>query len=155
MKDEEDMTAAQTAVQPAKLYADAPALPARDWWQAAKRGWGQRCPACGEGRMFYKYLKVCDACDNCGEELHHHQADDAPPYLTIFVVGHVIGALMLAGHEYNFNLSIWTEALLYPIIGLLVALWTLPRIKGALIGYQWALRMHGFETAGADRAKDH
>ena len=28
--------------------------------------------------------------------------------------------------------------------GLILALWLLPRIKGALIGLQWALRMHGF-----------
>jgi hypothetical protein len=27
---------------------------------------------------------------------------------------------------------------------ILVSLWLLPRVKGALIGYQWALRMHGF-----------
>jgi uncharacterized protein (DUF983 family) len=23
-------------------------------------------------------------------------------------------------------------------------LWLLPRVKGALVGYQWAMRMHGF-----------
>jgi hypothetical protein len=28
------------------------------------------------------------------------------------------------------------------IIGL--SLWLLPRVKGALVGLQWALRMHGF-----------
>ena len=137
-----------------KLYLDGESTGKRDLWQALKRGFGQRCPHCGEGRLFYKYLKTCDACDNCGEELHHHRADDAPPYITIVVLGHILGAIMLAMHERSVNLSVWTEAILYPVLGLLLALWFLPRIKGALIGYQWALRMHGFETAATRKATD-
>ena len=139
---------------PQTVYQDSTHAGARDWWQAAKRGFGQRCPSCGEGKIFYKYLKTCDACDNCGEELHHHRADDAPPYVTILIVGHILGAIMLAMHERNVNLSIWTEAILYPVVGLLVALWFLPRIKGALIGYQWALRMHGFEKPDTKKVQD-
>jgi hypothetical protein len=27
---------------------------------------------------------------------------------------------------------------------LISTLWLLPRVKGALVGLQWALRMHGF-----------
>ena len=61
------------------------------------RGWRQRCPACGEGALFRAYLKVVDACPQCGEDLHHHRADDAPPYFTMVVVGHVViaGVLLL------------------------------------------------------------
>ncbi|MGE3244731.1 MAG: DUF983 domain-containing protein [Beijerinckiaceae bacterium] len=142
-------TSMSATAAPTRLYADAEPVTRepRDWQQAAKRGWRQRCPHCGEGRLFYKYLKTCDVCETCGEELHHHRADDAPPYLTIFVVGHIIGAIMLAGHEYNFNLGVWTEAILYPLVGFACALWFLPRIKGALIAYQWALHMHGFALA--------
>jgi uncharacterized protein (DUF983 family) len=32
--------------------------PERDWRSAARRGWSQRCPHCGEGAMFRAYLKV-------------------------------------------------------------------------------------------------
>jgi uncharacterized protein (DUF983 family) len=28
-----------------------------------------------------------------------------------------------------------------------MSLWLLPRVKGALVGLQWALRMHGFDAA--------
>ena len=73
--------------------ADAP--PKRDAWLAIRRGFMGRCPACGEGRIFGRYLKVNAACPQCGEELHHHRADDAPPYATIFIVGHIVGSLML------------------------------------------------------------
>lgn len=147
MKDQQ-MTTSVPALNQAKTYGHGVDEPQRDWWQSVKRGFSQHCPHCGEGKVFYKYLKVCDACETCGEELHHHRADDAPPYITIVIVGHILGAIMLAAHERAINLSVWTEAILYPALGLLLALWLLPKFKGALIGYQWALRMHGFEGAG-------
>jgi len=50
--------------------------------QSLKRGAIQRCPACGSGALFKRYLKVADQCPSCSEELHHHRADDAPPYFT-------------------------------------------------------------------------
>ena len=67
----------------------------RDWWQATKRGFWGRCPHCNEGKLFRAYLKPAGACAVCGEEMHHHRTDDAPPYLTILFVGHLVGAAML------------------------------------------------------------
>ena len=54
------------------------------------RGAALQCPACGTGAMFRRYLKVADTCPHCGEALHHHRADDAPPYFTIVIVGHIV-----------------------------------------------------------------
>ncbi|ACK52726.1 protein of unknown function DUF983 [Methylocella silvestris BL2] len=119
----------------------------RPIWRSIRRGFMGRCPACGEGRIFGRFLKVNPACPNCGEELHHHRADDAPPYATIFVVGHIIGTLMLACEEFWPDAPIWLHAMVWPTLTLMLSLWFLPRIKGALVAYQWALRMHGFETA--------
>lgn len=118
----------------------------RDWRAALKTGFRMRCPACGEGPMFHRFLKVSDCCPHCGEELHHHRADDAPPYFTILVVAHVIGALMLFVEEQNDALDMRIHMVLWPVLTLLLVFWLLPRFKGALIAYQWALRMHGFET---------
>ena len=117
--------------------------PARNVMQAVRRGAAQRCPACGKGKLYGKYLKVADNCPACGEELHHHRADDAPPYFTILIAGHFIvaGVMMVEDYfhpEYWLHIAIW-----FPLtIGL--CLWILPRVKGALVGLQWALRMHGF-----------
>lgn len=133
--------------QPVQSHAVAGDEPPRDWWQSIKRGFTGRCPHCGEGKLFRAFLKPVDTCAVCGEEMHHQRADDAPPYLTILVVGHIVGAAMLFFHEKGWNFSMWTEALLWPAIGLVGCLWFLPRCKGALIAYQWALKMHGFATA--------
>jgi uncharacterized protein (DUF983 family) len=127
------------------------AAPRRDARHAIGQGLRGKCPACGSGRMFRAYLKVEEACPNCGEELHHHRADDAPPYFTIFVVGHVIGTLMLLAEEFWPDAPIWAHALVWPTLTIILSLWLLPLFKGALIAYQWALRMHGFETARGAR----
>jgi uncharacterized protein (DUF983 family) len=121
----------------------------RGAWLSLRRGLMGRCPNCGIGKIFKSYLKVNDRCPHCGEELFHHRADDAPPYFTILIVGHVVGAAMLTVEEIASDLPIWLHAIVWPSLTLVLSLVLLPMIKGALIDYQWALRMHGFETAGA------
>lgn len=118
-------------------------LPKRDTWLAMKRGWGQKCPCCGQGAMYGKYLKVNDVCSVCKTELHHHRADDAPPYFVMTITGHVIVGGILMTEKY-LALDIWMQIAIWCPALVLLSLWLLPRVKGALIGYQWALRMHGF-----------
>jgi uncharacterized protein (DUF983 family) len=83
-------------------------------------------------------------CPVCDEALHHQRADDAPPYFTMMVVGHVVVAGLLLVEEINDSFPLWLHAIIWPALTLGLSLALLPRIKGALIGYQWALRMHGF-----------
>lgn len=118
-------------------------LPPRLVGQSLWRGALLHCPACGRGRMFRAYLKVADACRACGEELHHHRADDAPPYFTILIVGHVLigGVLAL---EQAYAPASWVHAAIWLPLGVVMSLVLLPVAKGALVGLQWALRMHGF-----------
>jgi uncharacterized protein (DUF983 family) len=85
-------------------------------------GFRQRCPACGNGRLFGRYLKVNDTCPSCGEALHHQRADDAPPYFTILIVGHVVvGAILPV--ERAFAPPLWLHALRHrrPAVGVLHA----------------------------------
>ena len=41
--------------------------PRRDIKTAMLRGLRQKCPACGKGPLYGKYLKVTDVCPVCGE----------------------------------------------------------------------------------------
>ena len=128
------------------LQIETSARPRRDVWRALLRGFALRCPSCGRGALFKSYLKVADVCPSCGEELHHHRADDAPPYFTILIVGHVIVGGLLA-FERAFSPPSWVQAAVWLPLTLILTLLLLSRVKGALIGLQWALYMHGFETA--------
>ena len=119
----------------------------RGWVAAMGRGALHRCPACGRGALYRSYLKPADACPACGEELFHQRADDAPPYVTIFVVGHVIlAAVVMTDIAYAWPL--WLHAIVWLPLTIALCLGFLPAAKGALIGLQWGLRMHGFGGAG-------
>jgi uncharacterized protein (DUF983 family) len=114
--------------------------------QALWRGFRMKCPACGKGAIFNAYLKVNDRCPACGEELHHHRADDAPPYFTMLIVGHIVVASVLAV-EVAFAPPMWMQMIAWPVLAIALCLLLLPAIKGALVALQWALRMHGFDAA--------
>jgi uncharacterized protein (DUF983 family) len=122
----------------------------RSTTDAMFRGARLLCPACGKGALFKSFLKVADTCPSCGEELHHQRADDAPAYFTMFITGHIVVALVLIV-ETNFAPPLWVHALLWTPLLLILSLVLLPRIKGALVGLQWAQRMHGFGSSPTGR----
>ena len=111
---------------------------------ALLRGFLGRCPNCGRGRMFRAFLKVADRCSICEEELHHHRADDAPAYFVIFIVGHIVVPLALA-IELAYRLPYWIQFAFWLPVTLVLALLLLQPVKGAIVGLQWAYRMHGFD----------
>ncbi|MBV1927147.1 MAG: DUF983 domain-containing protein [Rhodobacteraceae bacterium] len=107
------------------------------------RGWQRKCPCCGSGPLLYGYLKVHDSCPTCREELHHHRADDGPAYLTILIVGHILAPLLLFVFV-RFRPEPFTLFAVFAIGCVSLSLYLLPRLKGAMIGFQWARYMHGF-----------
>ena len=111
----------------------------RSFWQALGRGLVRRCPSCGQGRIFAGYLKVQPHCQSCGLELGSFRSDDAPPYFTIFIVGHVVLPLVLM-LERAATPPIWLQIAFWVPLTLAMTLVLLPRVKGAVIGVQWATR---------------
>jgi uncharacterized protein (DUF983 family) len=123
------------------------------WLEAARRGLAGRCPRCGEGRLFGRFLKVAESCDACGLEFHHHRADDLPPYLVILVVGHIVGWGILVS-ETRFDVPLWFHLALWPALTVVLALALLQPVKGAVVGLQYGLGMHGFGTAATPARRD-
>jgi uncharacterized protein (DUF983 family) len=128
--------------------------PRRDLWSAMLRGLRGRCPNCGEGKLFRVYLKTHDHCSMCGQDFHHHRADDLPAYLVIVIVGHILVPGVLAvernfAPSYLLHLAVWLPL----TFGMSLAL--LQPVKGSIVGLQWAFRMHGFDEDGpADPLED-
>ena len=120
------------------------ALEPRPRFRSMWRGFVGRCPHCGKGRLFGRYLKPVAACSVCGEDFTHQRADDAPPYFTMVIVGHILVPLVLAV-QLNTDFTSTTYVLMWvPLTGFL-ALGLLQPVKGATIALQWALRIHGFD----------
>jgi uncharacterized protein (DUF983 family) len=116
--------------------------------QAVLRGLLGRCPNCGRGRMFSRFLKVADRCPACGEELFHQRADDFPAYLVIVLVGHIVVPSMLVV-ETEYAPPLWLEATFWPAVTLAMALALIQPIKGAIVAIQWYGQMLGFGQPNA------
>jgi uncharacterized protein (DUF983 family) len=115
-------------------------------FQAFKRGLTGRCPNCGKGRLFWKYLKVEPRCEACGHDLARYPADDGPAYFTILIVGHLIVGPLL------FFPIIWQAPAMYMVPGTLIplavaTLLLLPRVKGAFIGVLYRLGVKETDAA--------
>jgi uncharacterized protein (DUF983 family) len=123
--------------------------PARPLWNAMWNGFRGKCPKCGQGKLFSSFLKVVPACARCGEDMHHQRADDLPAYLVVVIVGHImVGAVM--GFTETTSLSTWQILAIWGPATVLMAVGLLRPVKGAVVGLQWALYMHGF--GGEDEA---
>lgn len=121
----------------------APSPEDRPLWPAMLRGWRCKCPSCGSGPLLTGYLSVTPTCKVCREELHHQRADDGPAYLTILIVGHLMAPLL------GLVFVTWrpeplTLFTIFAVGCVGLSLYLLPRLKGAMIGLQWARHMHGF-----------
>jgi uncharacterized protein (DUF983 family) len=112
------------------------------WFRGVRRGIAQRCPACGETRLYRRYLKVNDVCLRCGLAVGEIRSDDAPPYFTILLVGHIIVPSMLILEEL-YHPPQWVHFALWVPLTLLLTLTLLPRVKGAVIALHWANKIRG------------
>ena len=115
----------------------------REIFPAMMKGVRGKCPSCGETKLFTKGLKVQDKCSVCHEEFHHHRADDLPAYLNIFVVGHVVVAMMMMALTWKL-VGMWTGMFLTILVAIIVSVFLMRPLKGMVVGAQWAMRMHGF-----------
>ena len=135
----------ETVSTPPTVWSQETALTEkRDVWQALKRGFRGRCPRCGEGKLFRAFLKVDDACSVCGQDFTPHRADDLPAYLVIVIVGHIVVPLALM-IETEYSPPVALQLAIYLPLTLFASLALLQPVKGAVVGVQWALRMHGFD----------
>jgi uncharacterized protein (DUF983 family) len=115
----------------------------RNTREATLRGARGICPRCGTGPLFDGYLSVAPTCPDCGLDLTPQRADDGPAYLTIVIVGHVLVPLLVPVYQ-AWDPHPLLVALGFSAAAVALSLVLLPRLKGAMIGLQWAKRLHGF-----------
>lgn len=119
---------------------------------ALGRGFRCKCPACGKGSLFARFLKIVPACSACGEEMHHHRADDFPAYLVILIVGHIIVPSQLLTEQY-FEPPMWVHLAIWLPLTLVMTLSLLQPVKGVIVALQWHMGMHGFADSKKARTE--
>jgi uncharacterized protein (DUF983 family) len=107
---------------------------------AIGRGLLGHCPACGKGRIFDGFLRVAEACHECGAPLGLARADDAPPYFTILAVGHIIVPLLFIAERSDL-LPLWMISAIFVPLTLVLALALIRPIKGGTVGLMLNLNM--------------
>lgn len=113
-----------------------------DLWPAIRRGIAGRCPVCGCGPLFTGYLRVTPFCRHCYTSLGTVPADDAPPYFTVLLVGHIIVPLLVL-MEMVVKPPMWLEAAIFLPFTAALSLALLRPIKGATLAF---LLHHDYET---------
>jgi uncharacterized protein (DUF983 family) len=101
-----------------------------------------RCPACGKGKLMKGYLKQVDNCAACGESFGQIRADDAAPWATIILVGHVFLPLAFM---IDWGLPVWAEASLLSAGFAALSLAILPKAKAMFIAILWHTRAPGYK----------
>ena len=113
-----------------------PSETSSSFWLYIRRGIMGKCPHCGEGRLFTAYLKQTEYCRLCNEIYNHIHADDAPAWMTILIVGHILAPLMI----YIVMNTIWADwvyMIFFTILVLILTFSILPRAKGFFIAMIW------------------
>jgi len=110
---------------------------------AARRALLGCSPCCGKGKLMRSYLKQVENCAACGESFGQICADDAAPWLTIILVGHVF-----LPFAFMINLDwmpAWTALLSLSVLFAGISLVILPRAKMLFIAILWQTRAPGYQ----------
>ena len=119
---------------------------------AIVRGVKGHCPRCGEAKLFRAFLKPIAHCPSCHQDWTHQQADDFPPYISIFLTGHLMaGPIIWLGLEGA--LPLWAALAICLSMSAVLMVSLLQPAKGGTIALQWWHGMHGFQPSGHDEAK--
>ncbi len=118
----------------------APSWPIPPMTTCLWRGARGLCPACGLTHAFAGYLKVVPECAACGAPLGEYRADDAPPYFTIFLVGHLLAPFIFVV-ETSFHPALWVQAAVWLPTCAIACLVLLRPVKGATLGLMLRLGM--------------
>lgn len=104
---------------------------------ALLRGLKGRCPACGQGALFGRFLKPVTGCAACGRDWTVQRADDFPAYLSVLLSGHLLIPLVV---EANLTWDIATpvQMVLWPAAAAALALGLIQPMKGFVIALIWA-----------------
>lgn len=116
---------------------------------AILRGVKGQCPRCDRAKLFRAFLKPVAHCPACHQDWTHQQADDFPPYISIFLTGHLMAPLIIYLGTMG-SMPMWQALTICLALSAVLMVAFLQPAKGGTIALQWWHGMHGFAPSGAD-----
>ncbi|MDX1974803.1 MAG: DUF983 domain-containing protein [Rickettsiales bacterium] len=104
-----------------------------------------RCPRCAKGPLYVGYLKIAEACSECGLSFAGHEEGDGPAYLSILLIGTLAG-MGAAIFEVTVSPAFWVHVVIWGPFIILGSLACLRISKAALISAQYQLRKDDFTS---------
>jgi uncharacterized protein (DUF983 family) len=106
---------------------------------AAKMAMLNRCPRCGQGKLFKGFLSLRPACSNCGLDYAFIDSGDGPAVFVILIVGFIVVGLAL-WVDVSWSPPFWVHLLLWLPLTPLLCLPLLRLLKSLVIGLQYSNR---------------
>lgn len=96
-----------------------------------------RCGACGQGKLYRRYLKLNDACPHCGRDMTVADTADGPAFFVGFGVLILMAPFLFLVPMSPLSIGMKVLAML-GVAGVvtLLCLWLLPAGKGILLNLQ-------------------
>lgn len=100
-------------------------------------GLSERCPNCGQGRVFRAYLKFKPACEACGQDFTKADTADGPAFFVGFIV-----LIFFAPFGFIIPMAdqpVWWKILMMlglAIVTIIASLVLLPKAKSLLMALQ-------------------
>ena len=104
-----------------------------------------RCPACGRGALFQRFLEVRDRCDRCHLDLSGQDSGDGPVPFIIFLVGAIVVGLALYT-EVRFSPPVWLHLVIWLPLTALLVLGVMRPAKALMIALQYKHRRQDFQN---------
>ena len=95
-----------------------------------------RCPQCGEGQVFRRYLKFKDQCEACGADFTIADSGDGPAFFVGFLVLIVVTPMAMLT-ELFFRPHWIVHLLLWVPLTFILSMWLLRPFKSLLFALQW------------------
>ena len=106
------------------------------FWTAVRRGLSRRCPRCGEGRLFRRWISANERCSACGLQF---QSNHGNTWMFIVITDRIpllfgIGALFLGFRPHGvLQNALFLTALAVPLIA------TMPHRQGMAMALDYVV----------------
>jgi len=95
-----------------------------------------RCPRCGGGKLFKRFVDLAPACDACGLDYGFADSGDGPAVMVTLLAGFVVvGAALVV--EVKYEPPMWLHLAIFLPLTLIVCLGMLRPLKGVLVSLQY------------------